>query len=320
MIDTMYMQARHDYFNPTMLQAYADSLPIEFKDKGEGVPRYAGKLKLEHGTLTVTLTINYVRIVGSLCKAVNGNNFVMLQHSQLVDTLELIADVFGLPLEVWHITRIDVATNLLMSKPPVCYMNVFGNLQYYRHLPMQEYGVYYKQMHREVNIYDKIAEAKRKRERVPNEFADLNVLRIECRAKNGARNVRDAYKLNEAMTAAMLCNKDFFENVIVLKYLNLILSITLLNDMEININNLNSLKDIDKMGRAALIEKAGGITMMLQLIDRQRAKGAITRKQASDLRKAFKKIAQDEALLLPNDEARELSDKLERLPDELMNQ
>lgn len=315
MIDTIALQAKHDYFEADMLQAFVDSLPLmSLRYVGDVMPKYEGLLTMNKGSLKVTISPYFVSVYGSLCKSICGNNFITLSHSTIVDALRSVEDVFCIPLSEWIVTRLDVANNFLMDKPTICYMSRFGTLAHYKHLPMSDNGVYYKQTSREVNIYDKIADAKHKRQGIPPNFCDRNVLRIELRAKRGKRSVKETFKLPAPMTAAMLCDLAFYAAVIVDGYVNLLKSINYVNDMEINLNHLTTLKEVDRMGRAALIEKAGGINEMLQLIDRRRSEGAITRKQASDLRRTFKAISNHDEVLLPNADVAELQAKIEATP------
>lgn len=320
MIDTITLQAKHRYNEYSELQAYKDSLPIDLRDVGSTMPIYKGRMALTKGctTLQVTITPYTIKVNGSICKATYGNNFITMPHSRIIEVLLQIADTFGIPLHEWNITRLDVAANLIMAKPPKNYYDRFGTLAYYEQTPITTMGVYYQQKHREVNVYDKTEEAARKRERIPAEYCDLNVLRIEHRAKRGQRNVMQAYKQSEPINAAMLCNVDYYANIIVYGFMKLILSINFINDMEINLNHLTTLKEVDRMGRAALIEKAGGIANMLRVIDRRRAEGAITKKQASDLRRTFKAIAQHDAILLPNEDAAELQAKITNASNEIL--
>lgn len=309
-----------EYMSAKTLQQFVDSLPFELRKRQPrdvGMPPYYGdKINLCVGKVYAQINYRGITIDGSLCKAIFGNNFETLPHDAIVYALNEIADMFCVPLDQWVVTRLDVGTNLLMDKQPISYLHHFGELSRYDQKPTpQKSTLYYTQTTRKVSIYDKIAEAIDKKQVIPQCYADKNVLRLETSALKGQRSVMNAYKLPEPLTAAQLCDCEFYANTIVSTYINVIQSIKIIQDMEININQLTTLKTVDQMGRAAIIEKAGGITNLLQTIDRRRANGEITKKQASDLRRTFRKVAETSNLLLPSDEVAELNSKIEALPD-----
>lgn len=322
MIDTIKLTARHEYYGKEMLQEIADSLPmpLRYKEQSNGQPSYIGKLPMQHKPMSITIANGIICVIGSLCKAAYGNNFDTLQHQQIIATLHHIADTCGIPLREWIVNRMDVGTNMLMSKPPISYLHRFGEISRYKRLPMSIDGLLYKQERKQFAVYDKIAEAKSKRHAIPAKYIGCNILRLEARAMRGSTSVKDAYHLNTTVTAEMLCDASFYSDVIVNHYLNFLDNIHFVYDMDINIEKLTSLKEVDRMGRAAIIEKAGGITNLLQLIDRRRREGAITKKQASDLRRTFNAVVKEDAdILLPSNEISELQAKMQEIPSNILN-
>ncbi len=223
----------------------------------------------------------------SLCKLFFGNNFYTLNCNDTRRAVEWLADYLYLPIERGRVSRIDFASNIETDSPPAFYFRRLGGLRYYKRLE-EPNGLYYTRPDRRICIYDKAKEAKAKRDSIPPEYMDTNVLRYEqrymgrvCKAlKGGGVFVGDLY------------NPDFY-NALLQRWRDSFAEIKKIRQETGNDNlcNIRAMKTVREAMAAAYrneIERTGGLMSYLADIEEQRKSGYLTRKQAHDLRQAAK--------------------------------
>lgn len=70
---------------------------------------------------------------------------------------------------------------------------------------------------------------------------------------------------------------------------------------------MKNVRDLNRLGRLALIERAGGELALIEQVNEMRVKGELTSKQASDLKQAIRRaVSPKDGLVTPNEAIKEL--------------
>ncbi len=117
-------------------------------------------------------------ITGSLSKYFTGSNYNELSIDTTEQAIEMMSDELKIPLKDSHVRRFDIACNMIMDYKPEAYYLYLGEKKSYCRSE-REHSLYYLNSLRKITFYDKIAESKAKKEFIPPELRDLNLLRFE---------------------------------------------------------------------------------------------------------------------------------------------
>lgn len=284
MYDTINFKIdKGDYENEDFINIatkYLDAETITFHSGNYG-EYITGKT----GMLGIVATKNQLKISkGSLCKWYLGDNYQTMDRGDVKLSIEKLADTLHLPIERAEVTRIDIATNLIMQYPLSIYYKRLGELKHSQRL-IQPYSLYYNNLNGLICFYDKNKENKGY---IPELYKNKNVLRYEQRYLRRLPNNLQCHSI----TGEMLYNEEFYMKLKKnwrLKYEQ----IHKICDYNLNFKQMKGVKTLKQMGLISLINSVGGELEMMSLIKDAQLKGEIDRKQAMDMKKAIK-----EALLL----------------------
>lgn len=241
----------------------------------------------------------------SLSKWYLGNNVSELDRRDTKEAINKLSDLLHLPICKANVVRLDFAVNILTKYPPDVYLTHLGSLRYYSRL-QQPTAIYYNQETEKFVLYDKLKEQKKAGAFISELYENSNVLRIE------QRYIKRVASRFGSVDGSMLYDENFY-NMLLNRWKDTYLAINKINDVSINLKVMTTKKDLYKMGVLSLIEKAGGETEMLNQIKERQLMGDLTRKQASDLKKAVIEAGKiDSKIIVPNSAVSELDEKVKR--------
>jgi hypothetical protein len=148
----------------------------ERTDSKTGGMYYIGQYR----NLYFTVNDNGITVRNSIARFHHGDNSRLLSPTELKSALESLSESFGLNFYDADIQRIDFAGDIILHSPVPQYLAIAVRL------PRLKKGtdgdgttVYFKSKNREVKLYDKVAECKAHKSKVPITYKGKNVLRIE---------------------------------------------------------------------------------------------------------------------------------------------
>lgn len=232
--------------------------------------------------LNVSVCPNQVRVNGSICKWMLGDNYQTLRRGGVKRAVERLSDTLHLPMERAIITRLDVGLSIVVREPIANYFNHLGVLKYAQRL-QQPNSLYYHQQAERLCFYDKNREQRDHREPIPEIYRDANVLRYEQRYM-----ARLPQLLGEAqVTAAMLYDERFYISLLN-RWRDAYQAIRKVNEITLNFQAMKTKRDLQKMGILVLVEQWGGELATIAHINEAQKRGELTAKQAFDLRQGIK--------------------------------
>ena len=254
--------------------------------------------------MRITVTENNVKIENSLCKYYLGNNLQEMRRSDIERAIQKLSDELHLPVGNASVLRFDFAKNISLSAEVSSYLNYLGNIGRYMRYPSKR-GINYRIADKEIAIYDKIAQLKHSREFVPPFYQGKNIMRIEKRhlvntAKHFNRSVITASNLFDEVFY-IEAQKDWERDYN---------SISKLQNSIIDMSGITTKKQLYILGVRALIEQQGGETAALLQIQERQKKGELTKKQALDLRNAYKESNEYSVVTKDNELIAELNQKV----------
>lgn len=233
------------------------------------------------GNLTIRATRHQMSVRdGSLGKWYLGDNFKVLGRADTAEAIECLSDTLHLPMARASITRIDVGCGLIMQYPTGVYFDHLGQMSHTARL-QQPTGLYYSQSAKTLCFYDKVKEARKHHEPIPELFEGKNVLRYECRY---TRRLPKSLNVPE-VRGAMLSERGSY-NSLLHRWRDNYRAIQKVNQFNLDFHMVNTKKDLYKWGLQAGIESIGGQAEMLRQIAEAQQRGDLTKKQAYDLRAA----------------------------------
>jgi hypothetical protein len=240
-----------------------------------GIPTIYGKLK----NLDISITNQKINIKnGSLSKYFVGNNIVELSRSGTQKAIECLSDTLHLPIEKAIVKKFHYGINVMLANPPEMYYNYLGNCGKYSRLS-QPNGINYKARNREFTLYDKIKEVKHHRGPIPPLYKNRHILRLESRFNNGINQ----YFNKAQIEANLLFNEDFYTEII--KDLNnTYQQINKIKTFKIDMTEITTKKEMQRLGVLSLIELEGGLLQALENIKERYKNGQLTKKQHFDLK------------------------------------
>ena len=163
-----------------------------------------------------------ISIIGSLAKFVFGNNIEPATMGIVKEATQEINDGLHLDVSNGKITYLEFGANLTMSKPPQVYINKLGAMPRYKRIQCTDDGLYYGgyQGAKRFHFYNKVDEAKHKRQPIPPGFEGANLLRYELRLNKslpkqiGIPEVT-ASTLSQLSTSEALCRiwKEYYYSI-----------------------------------------------------------------------------------------------------------
>ena len=195
------------------------------------------------------------------------------------------------------VSRMDVAYNFDVTYPPESYFYHLGNLPYYKRLEQMFYkgveGLYYSSVSdkKQLVFYDKIKETTNRKDYVPPEYQNKNLLRYELRLKN---HIKQIFKVNK-VTVPMLYDVRFY-NRIVDYWKSEYRKIVKQNEYEIDITDCKGIRDLNKIGMLLLVEQQGGMNEFFKKLDQQYNTGRLDKRQRSEIKRQTKELMQNKSI------------------------
>lgn len=232
--------------------------------------------------LNVSVCPNQVRVNGSICKWMLGDNYQTLRRGGVKRAVERLSDTLHLPMERAIITRLDVGLSIVVREPIANYFNHLGVLKYAQRL-QQPNSLYYHRQAERLCFYDKNREQRNHREPIPEIYRDANVLRYEQRYMARLPQLLGVAQV----TAAMLYDERFYISLLN-RWRDAYQAIRKVNEITLNFQAMKTKRDLQKMGILVLVEQWGGELATIAHINEAQKRGELTAKQAFDLRQGIK--------------------------------
>lgn len=183
--------------------------------------------------LRVTIKPTSLYMDGSLAKYLyGGSNLYPLDRHTTKEAIISLSDALHLPLAEANLSLVEFGYNFLMKYEPKEYLNLLGEMKNRLRYRFNDDSLYYKRRGKaqpdEWKIYNKVADAKRKKMEIPTAFADANLIRAEmCLDKKIAKQLRQP----EAK-AHNLYERDFYQ-AMKAKFLDCYFSIVKLSSINV---------------------------------------------------------------------------------------
>lgn len=213
---------------PSLLSNVEERAKIE-----TGEVTTVGKIK----GMQVTIKPNIIYLDGSIAKYFyGGTNLYPLDRHTTKEALTSLSDALHLPIDEANLSLVEFGYNFLMQYPPKEYLNLLGDMGNRQRYRFNVDSLYYRRRGKtqpdEWKIYNKVADALRKKMEIPTPFVDANLLRAEiCLDKKIAKQLR----VPEAK-AHCLYERDFYQ-AIKTKFLDYYFSISKLQAISIEFSD-----------------------------------------------------------------------------------
>lgn len=133
--------------------------------------------------MTVSVDERGAMLYGSLHKYILGNNIETLTRKSIAEALNDLGSVLDLPVHAAKVMRFDAGVNLVLEEPVSSYYQLFGDRAPYKQRVFRHETLAYDLKRRTLQFYDKIAEMKANKRRVPVAYSSANVMRYEVQWK-----------------------------------------------------------------------------------------------------------------------------------------
>jgi hypothetical protein len=130
--------------------------------------------------LRVKVNYNGFSISGSLPKYFFGNNLEVLTKQTTYAAIESLSDIFGVAVDAGRVYILEIGFNFIMEEAVSEYLRCFGETTHYAKKPYKT-GLQFVNSLRALSFYDKQAEMKKNKARVPDGFESMNILRYELK-------------------------------------------------------------------------------------------------------------------------------------------
>jgi hypothetical protein len=250
-----------------------------------------------------------MKVTVSLPKMRYGNNMEVLKYCDLKDIFGEIEDVLGVSILNARLSRIDMSCNLIMKHDCKYYFNELLSKGTYK---KQDYkpGINFINSQFGILLYDKLKEAKKEGvKKIPDEFAERNLLRCEFRCK---KDITRLFKRNgiakEIVTVGHLLDKKVYNYLIHLWYYHY-LSIDKGSELIPNPELLRMGDYRDAMAQAGI--RSYGVEHVLNDIAIRRKEQAFgNATEGWRTKKMINEIIQNDDLCIVNPYIRELNRKM----------
>lgn len=247
--------------------------------------------------LTLRTTAQGLSIGNSICKFLYGNNLVNFTRHDTQLAFEKLSDTLHISLNNATVSRMDIAYNFDVTYTPESYFYYLGNLPYYKRLEQMFYkgveGLYYSSVtdKKQLVFYNKIKEITNRKDSIPEEYRNKNLLRYELRMKN---HIKQLFKVDK-VTVPMLYDVGFY-NRIVDYWKSEYRKIIKVNEYEIDITGCKGIRDLNKMGLLLLVEQQGGMIEFFKVLEQQYKIGVLDKRQLSEIKRQTKLLLQDQSV------------------------
>lgn len=269
------------------------------KTNSYAITGYNGSLKISISEQRVSIKDN------SISKWYLGDNIQTLTRGDTQRAFEKLSDDLHLPISDAHVTKIDIAANLLMNHEPSVYFQSLGMLKHYKRNDFNT-GLYYTNSKGVLNFYDKIIEAKKKQVEIPSLYHGKNLLRYERRFN---RKLCKQFNRPELLVSDLYDN-DFYMGIID-RFVNDYLRISKIREInKFDYNMVRTKTDLYNQTILLYIESRGGLLNVLDEVEQAQKLGNLTRKQAYDLRSRYREASENKLFTDDNELAKELTEKV----------
>ena len=214
----------------------------------------------------------------SLTKYFLGNSLSMMERSSIKQAIEKMSDALHLPIKKTEVNKFHYAKNIMLKNDVSLYLPYLGKSGRYNRLE-QPFGINYKVTGKEIAIYDKIREAKHRKESLHPLYIDRFMMRIESRFEN---NLCKHFN-RTSITAQTLYDEDFYIMVNDEWYKDY-LSIDKIKTTKIDMQQIRTKEQMKLLGVLSLVQMEGGKTQSIQNLKERYSKRELTKKQYYDLK------------------------------------
>jgi len=130
--------------------------------------------------MKTSVSLNGLSLTGSLCKSYLNDNFQTLTRQCTQRAIEQLSDLIHISLKGAKVSRVDIGQNVIVNEAPENYYYFLGNSKHFERLE-QPHSITYQHGLRTKLFYNKVEEAKHKKQRLPEIFDKRHVLRYELR-------------------------------------------------------------------------------------------------------------------------------------------
>jgi len=258
--------------------------------------------------IIVYLNQSGISLKGSISRYYNSHNFDSLSLSDTKRTIEKLSDELLLPVSKSKVTRLDVMPqNIITNYKPKNYYPYLSTSKYFKKIMHQE-SIEYRNHRKSKIIYDKIAQAKSNREKIPVQWSNKNVLRYELRFKN-----RLPKQFNMPEVKASTLYSEEFQILCLEKWHEEFKSINTLNIIKTNMNNIKTASDIMQfLAYEGLLSM--GYENALRMIDTLKEKETMSNLEAySRAKSKIKQLANNKDITEQSELITELESKVEAI-------
>jgi len=259
--------------------------------------------------LKIIVNENSVKIKdSSICKWYLKDNIKTMFRGDFQRAIENLSDIVHLPMAVSNVTRLDLATNFLVEHDTSLYYDGLGILNHFNRSPRGS-GLYYYGANGSLVFYDKLKDAKANGMVIPSLYDGKNLLRYERRFEK-----RICQQLNCAeLKASTLYDNQFYTQMID-RWVNDYQSIDKIKNVKkLDYNMVKSKTELYSQALLFYIEGRGGILNVLDEVKQAQKAGALTKKQAQDLRDKYKEVSNHKLFVDENDLIQELDSKVKQV-------
>ena len=261
--------------------------------------------------LKVSVYMGGISIIGSLPKFLYQSNVYPSDRHSPAQFVEKLSDYLHLPIANAKVTGLEFGSVFVMKHSVASYISKLGDM------PKLKKGyfdgtLYYQTKGRnpmkELVFYDKMAEAKEKKMAIPVGFEDVNLLRYEMRF-NG--KLARQLKL-PAVTASTLSESDFYR-LLMKQYQDSYFSISKLNQIQVDMDNIKTPSDAYNVLVALLISQSEQTLITDFFEEMKEAKVFKDRKNYTRLKKKIQEVVNKASVTTSDELIRELDDEIKNV-------
>jgi len=206
------------------------------------------------------------------------------------------------------VSNLEYGINIITDNHPVDYFNSFGNKPLAERYE-QDYGLYYYGKSKSIVYvcYDKLLECKKKKFKIPEEFKDKHLLRLEIRYK---KNIAKHFNCKEVL-ACMLYDKEFFIKIHN-EWYNYYTEIQKIQHSNFDCENINTCKKLDIVFANYYVDSHGGALQTIEHLNIERRRKKLTSKQKYDLKKKITNAINSRLVTVVSKDIVELNEKVKK--------
>jgi hypothetical protein len=251
--------------------------------------------------LRVRVRYNGFSISGSLPKFYLGNNLELLTRQTTQQAIKCLSDNVGVAVETGSVYTLEIGFNFILQEAVSEYLRCFGETTHYEKKPYKS-GLQFVNSLRALSFYDKQAEMKKKKGRVPDGFESKNVLRYELKL-----NKRVANQLGKKVVQA----SDLYDDAFILqaldKYQCAYFKLKRLNKVRIDDVAISTVPQLHKFLGVVGVQTIGESDLLTRI---NQNRNTLSKGQLSRLRKRVNELAVAEDFTEPSEAMLELDAKV----------